>query len=326
MPIQTFTPLIETSHSLNQQFLLPEELRTGGISQQFYTPLELAEGSLNQLFGPPLYEGPGLALFATASGLNFLRPTERFTLLDAEDPGLYTMFVLKILSITEIGALYVINGLESRLLTSADYTIQADVIVLSTALTLTQKLFVLPNSDFGLTFIGLSGTSLAVQNCFWLRRMANFDYSKVILYSEDLDKPKIDIIVDNITVFTQETTATLEGFTDLVIDSLTGCIVTFNDNYIGKVFSNTASIVTLERPYTQTLPGTVQIRSCGTLEFATENLGLLSNFDAALNFESINSLNGDIKIWVRESLTIPAFSTVYPNEVIKLLAVQSDSI
>lgn len=201
----------------------------------------------------------------------------------------------------------IISNYVSKRLTT-DYSILGNTVTMVVAPAATSRLHVVPNDDAGLAFGGDAGTNVTVTGSVWLKREPGYQYRALKAYSQDNSVDDVYITQAGVT----STGTTVSGYTGLGVNIFAGYAFWQNSAFRGLVVSNTASTLTLDRPYENAVASDAILFNIGPMELSLDNI----TFDYVISVPDITT-DTPVRIYFKDTVRIPTQPLNYPNVVIK---------
>lgn len=210
---------------------------------------------------------------------------------------------------------------------SSAYSVAGNIITMGTApaaptSTSAQNLHMTANTDLALSFGGVQGTVRNTQTSFYMARAANTDgslntYDTLFVQCLDNSQTQATLTQSGITF----ASGVGSGFSGLVAGALIGRACVHNGNFQGVVTANTTTTVTISNTgYTQASAYSCTIYTIGSLQFAPDVSGSPGTFAPVIQPSVITS-NTAVRIWVEDTVTVPASPINYPNNVINVTGI-----
>lgn len=196
---------------------------------------------------------------------------------------------------------------------TTDYSIQGNTVVFVNPPAV-GRLHIVPAQDAGLAFGGNPDDQVTTVGSVWLKREPGFEYRNVKVYSQDNS-------VDDV-VFTQagvtSAAGVMSGFSGLTINALAGYAVWHNGAYRGTVTSNTATTVTIsDSGYTQASTYDAQLFNVGSALVSLDG----ETYAAVVSPADITT-DTPVRVYFRDTVTIPDAPMNYPNVILKATGVE----
>ena len=273
-----------------------------------------------------------------------VKSPQKFTMSDSVSP--YTAYTLNpaILSGAQLEHLYKWNGTSHiKLVSGVDYSLSGNSITLVAGLTSPDVLIAVPKDRLNLNFGGVFGATKTSSSFLILKRDSAYAYDSLLLMSEDLDiQPQLLTIVDEAIVATpnqsmldagsntvQGSKLTGTSITGLTTNALIGQAVILNNVYRGKVIANSVNAILINNTtYTYAGASTddLVVVSTGNMLFALDGGNNQAPIDSAfaqvISLPNLEVGRDQIKVWFKDSLTIPSTATNFPNTGIKLTGIE----
>ena len=205
---------------------------------------------------------------------------------------------------------------------TANYTVAGNVVTMVTAPTISQNLHITANNDLPLSFGGVTGTTVNTQISFYLAREANADgslntYDTLFVQCLDNSQTQASLTQTGITF----ASGVGSGFSGLAAGALIGRACIHNGNFQGTVTANSTTTVTISNgAYTDATAASCTLYTIGSLKFAPDVSGSPGTFAAVIQPSAITN-NTAIRIWMEDTVTVPAAAINYPNNVINVTGI-----
>ena len=211
-----------------------------------------------------------------------------------------------------------------KLTASTDYTVAGNVINTTFTPTAQQLIIASPSSDLSANFGGVAGTVKTSQVAFWLRRSPITGGGSLNTY-DTLQVQSIDLSVAQGSLTQSGVTFSAgvgSGFTGLVAGALIGRAVNHNGAFRGVVTANTSTTVTIsDTGYTQASAADAVVYTVGSLQFALDTGSGPGTYAPVVHPSAITS-DTPVKLWVKDTVTVPTSAMNYPNNVIAATGIE----
>jgi hypothetical protein len=193
---------------------------------------------------------------------------------------------------------------------------------MTTAPTASQNLHITASTDLPLSFGGVTGTVVNTQTSFYLARAANSDgslntYDTLFVQCLDNSQTPASLTQTGITF----ASGVGSGFSGLSAGALIGWACIHNGNFQGTVAANTTTTVTISAGgYTDATAASCTLYTIGSLKFAPDSAGSPGTFAPVIQPSAITS-DTAVRIWVEDTVTVPAAAINYPNNVINVTGI-----
>lgn len=210
-----------------------------------------------------------------------------------------------------------ISSYAKKVLTT-DYSVSGNSITMVVAPTTTQTLIAIPTLTLNLNFGGTAGTSKATAASIWLKRTPGYTYDTLQVTSQDLSQVQGSLTQTGVTF----SAGVGSGFSALTVDALIGRALNHNAAFRGIVTANTATTVTIsDTAYTQATASDAVVYTIGSLLVAPDNAGVAGTYAAAIHPAAITS-DTAVRLWVKDTITIPTSAVNYPNNITKVTGIE----
>lgn len=204
-----------------------------------------------------------------------------------------------------------------KLTMNTDYTVSGNTINTGFTPTSSQNIIATPASDLSANFGGAAGTVKTTQTSFWVRRFpitgggSLNTYDTLQVQSVDLSQTQASLTQAAVTF----ASGVGSGFTGLVSGALIGRAVNHNGIFRGIVTANDTTTVTISDTGYSGSSAEAVVYTIGSLQFAPDSSGSPGTYAPVIHPAAINS-DTAVRIWVRDTVTVPNTAMNYPNNVI----------
>lgn len=210
-----------------------------------------------------------------------------------------------------------------KLTLNTDYTLASNTITTLFVPTSAQAIIASPASDLSANFGGTAGTVKTSQAAFWLRRSPITGGGSLNTY-DTLQVQSLDLSVADGSL-TQSAVTFVDGvgsgFSGLVAGALIGRAVNHNGTFRGTVTANTATTVTISDLAYDGDSADAVVYTVGSLQFAPDVAGNPGTYAPVIHPAAINN-DTAVKLWVKDTITVPASAINYPNNVIAVTGIE----
>jgi hypothetical protein len=211
----------------------------------------------------------------------------------------------------------IISTYVKKILTT-DYSVAGNDLIMVVAPTATQNVIAVPTATLNMNFGGVAGVVKSTATSVWLKQTEGYIYDTLQAQSQDLSQVQASTAQSGITL----AGGTAEGFVGLVPGALIGRALNHKGVFIGIVIANTETSADMYNAATDAVAGEAIVYTIGSLQFALDNDGTPGTYAPVVHPQAVDGNPESVRLWVKDTVTIPTTAVNYPNNVIKVTGIE----